>query len=125
MEDKIDIIVRTAESRVGKLEEDNVKKIDYGSEGNFSKLYSFATKQDRLFLYFGSCCAIFTGLGLPSFVFLIGDVINAFNHNESKEDALNKIKTISIIFLCIGNSSYNYFKLIIYDFYSFLHNILI
>jgi len=30
MEDKIDIIVRTAESRVGKLEEEEVKKIDYG-----------------------------------------------------------------------------------------------
>jgi hypothetical protein len=84
------------------LDEEIINKKELGSDLKFSKLYSFATKEDRVLLYVGLFCACLTGLGLPSFVFLIGDVINAFNPNSSNADALAEIKTISLIFLFIG-----------------------
>lgn len=53
-------------------------------------------------MYFGWLAACLTGLGIPSFIFLIGDVIDSFSPTNSKEDTLNKIKQITLIFTLIG-----------------------
>jgi hypothetical protein len=48
-------------------------------------------------MYIGWVAAFITGLGLPSFAFLIGDIVNSFNPNNPASDTLDKIKLISLI----------------------------
>ena len=65
-------------------------------------------------MYGGWAAAIISGLGMPSFVFLIGNVLDAFNDNtESPDQTLDHVKTLSGIFGIIGLgvwlSSYIYY----------------
>ena len=60
----------------------------------YSKLYSLASKQEKILMYIGWFFAAITGLGMPSFAFLFGDIMNAFG---TQLDTLNKIKKIAII----------------------------
>lgn len=46
--------------------------------------------------------AVITGLGLPSFVFLIGDLIDSFGPYVSPEDSLKKIKDLALIFTYVA-----------------------
>lgn len=46
--------------------------------------------------------AVLTGFALPSFVFLIGDVFDAFGPDIDARQALEDIKQITLIFLYIG-----------------------
>jgi ATP-binding cassette subfamily B (MDR/TAP) protein 1 len=69
-------------------------------------------------MYIGWAAASLTGLGLPSFVFLIGDVINSFDAvNTTPESMLDKIKILAIAFSCVGLFiyivSYIYFALLL------------
>ena len=43
-----------------------------------------------------------TGLGLPSFVFFLGDVIDSFGPTQDKYEALEVIKDITIKITLIG-----------------------
>lgn len=53
-------------------------------------------------MYVGWGCACFTGCGMPSFVFLIGNVIDSFKPDTSVDDTIKTINTISLIFTCVG-----------------------
>lgn len=44
----------------------------------YSKLYKYASGSDKILMYIGWLMACLTGTGMPSFVFLIGNVIDAF-----------------------------------------------
>lgn len=59
--------------REGKTKEAVLPSVPY------SKLYSYASKTDKIYLYIGWIASAITGLGMPSFVFLIGNVINSFD----------------------------------------------
>lgn len=68
-------------------------------------------------MYIGWAAACVTGLGLPSFVFLIGDVINSFNSNTTTPpQMLDKISRLSLIFTCVGVGIY----IFSYLYYAFL-----
>ena len=68
-------------------------------------------------MFLGWLAAFITGLGLPSFVFLIGDVINSFDpYKTDANELLNKIKLISLIYTIIGIGIF----IFSYVFYSFL-----
>ena len=68
-------------------------------------------------MYFGWIAAAITGLGLPAFVFLIGDLINSFDpNNKDPKDMLKMVKLLSMIFSIIGGGIF----LFSYVFYSFL-----
>jgi hypothetical protein len=68
-------------------------------------------------MYIGWVSAAMTGLGLPSFVFLIGDIINSFNPSNGPEEMLKKIKLIAWIEVVIGAGiwilSYIYFSFLL------------
>ena len=68
----------------------------------------------------GLIFACITGLGLPSFIFLVGDVINSFDPSVSRAEALKTMLKILYIFIGIGSGvwilSYLFYsKLIIFS----------
>jgi hypothetical protein len=76
-----------------------------------------ADRTDKLFLAIGFTSAICCGLGLPSFVFLFGDIADNFTGNAPPENILNSIKRVSklltIIGLAVWLCSYIYFTFLI------------
>ena len=62
----------------------------------------------------GYMTAILTGLGLPSFVFLFGDIVTSFTDQGNVLDALSKIALqMTIIGVFIWLTSYCYFSLLV------------
>lgn len=48
-------------------------------------------------MFLGWVFAALTGIGLPAFAFLMGDILNAFDPATSKEDMLDTISFIALI----------------------------
>ena len=69
---------------------------------SYSKMYQFASASDKALMYIGWICAAITGTGMPSFVFLIGDVIDSFKPTNTVESTLNTISKMSLIFTLVG-----------------------
>jgi hypothetical protein len=82
----------------------------------YSKLLAFATPYEMGMFYIGHICAIITGLALPSFSYLMGDVLDSFS-GTSREAQLEKIRITTIIFVVIGAGvwviSYIYWSLLV------------
>lgn len=53
-------------------------------------------------MVFGYILAILAGAGLPSFVFLIGYILDSFNPNESQGDQYDTISFMCLLFVIIG-----------------------
>lgn len=69
----------------------------------YSKLYSLASPADKLLMYIGCVSSCVTGLGMPSMVFLIGEIIDSFDpYRTTPEDMIKTIEKISLIFFLIG-----------------------
>ena len=62
-----------------------------------SKLLSLATKGERCILYLAWSCSTITGLVLPSFIFLLGPVFDAFGPEQSKDESLEQVQLVVII----------------------------
>lgn len=74
-------------------------------------MYSLGSKTDKIILYLGWLSSGITGLGMPSLVFLMGDIIDAYNsYTSTDEEMLDTIKqvclTLTIIGVVIGATSY-------------------
>jgi hypothetical protein len=67
-------------------------------------------------LYVGIISAIIAGIGLPSFIFILGDVMDTFSPNVSKLEGLKTIRGITLYYLYIGLGIW----LFSYLFYGFL-----
>jgi ABC-type multidrug transport system fused ATPase/permease subunit len=52
--------------------------------------------------YIGWVFAVLAGLGMPSFVFLMGNILDSFSPNSVPDDMINTIKRLSWILCCIG-----------------------
>jgi ABC transporter transmembrane region len=63
-------------------------------------LLTYADRSDKILITCGFLTAIITGLGLPSFVFLFGDIVNSFGPNTT--DVVGAIRPISIDMTIIG-----------------------
>ena len=50
----------------------------------------------------GWASACITGTGMPSFVFLIGNVIDSFKPTSTPADTIGVINQMSLIFTCVG-----------------------
>jgi ATP-binding cassette subfamily B (MDR/TAP) protein 1 len=75
---------------------------ELGPMVSYSKLYCLASTSDKLLMYFGWISASITGCGMPSFVFLIGDVIDSFSPTTKPEDTVETINRMSLIFTLVG-----------------------
>jgi hypothetical protein len=80
---------------------------------SYSKLYSLASPRDKLYMVIGHSAAAITGAGLPSFVFLMGEIIDSFNGSE--DEMLDAIKKMCVIMVIIGVVIW-FFSLIYYTF---------
>ncbi|CDW80084.1 abc transporter family protein [Stylonychia lemnae] len=65
-------------------------------------LLTFADRTDRLFLTIGFSSAILCGLGLPSFVFLFGDIADSFQGFMPVNEILDRITNVAMILTLIG-----------------------
>lgn len=74
-------------------------------------MMTHADGTDKFLIAVSLTMAIINGLGLPSFTFLYGNIINAFA--ETSEDMLDSVKTLAIELTIIGVgvwiTSYGYF----------------
>ena len=67
----------------------NIITKEVGGTGSFNeavsykKMLKFANKSDMILMYIGWVCALTAGVGMPSFVFLIGSIIDSFNSNTT------------------------------------------
>lgn len=66
-------------------------------------------------MYTGWIAACITGTGMPSFVFLIGNVIDSFKPTTSLDDTIKTISTMSLIFTLVGFAVW-FFSYILYSF---------
>lgn len=59
-------------------------------------MFTFADKTDKYLMAFGYGAAIATGIALPSFVFIMGTIVNSFGGNQTA--AINRacIQMVSI-----------------------------
>lgn len=81
---------------------DQVNKDSIKQGVNYSKLYSLANSGDKAIMTFGWTVALISGCGLPSFVFLIGWVIDSFDPSTTEEDRDEIISLMALIFTLIG-----------------------
>ena len=68
----------------------------------YSKLYDFASKREKLLMYIGWFASGLAGVGIPSFVFVIAEVIDSFNSSVSADEMLTTIRKSSLIFFGVG-----------------------
>lgn len=81
----------------------------------YSKLYTFASGSDKLLMWTGWISAMITGCGMPSFVFLIGNVIDSFKPTTSPDETVDTISLMSLIFTLVGIAVW-IFSLVMYSF---------
>lgn len=82
-------------------EEGGTKSLGAGVK--FSKLYSLASRSDMCLMYTGWLCSALSGFGMPSWVFLIGEILDTFNQvNNSPDEILKTIKMISAVQCGLG-----------------------
>ena len=79
-------------------------------------LLTFADSTDKLFLFIGFSSAILCGLGLPSFVFLFGDIADSFQGFMPVNEILDRITRVAMILTFIGLGVW----IFSYLFFSFL-----
>ena len=65
-------------------------------------VWTLADKGDRFYFIFGLISAALCGLGLPSFVFLFGDIADSFEGNMDPDKILDSIARVSKILTIIG-----------------------
>ncbi len=68
----------------------------------YFKLASLASGSDKLLMWIGWGSASVTGFGMPSFVFLIGDIIDSFKPTTKVEDTIEIVSRMSLIFTLVG-----------------------
>jgi ATP-binding cassette, subfamily B (MDR/TAP), member 1 len=77
-------------------------------------LLTYADRTDKVLMTLGYLTSIITGLGLPSFVFLFGDIVDDFG---SKFDIVEAIRPMAIELVIIGAfiwlTSYLYFVFLV------------
>ena len=67
---------------------------------DFTSLFRFATNQDILLIVIGSICAAASGVALPAFAILWGDMTDSFG--KGSDELENAGKGIMLNFIYIG-----------------------
>jgi len=80
-------------------------------------MWTLADSTDRMYFILGMISAALCGLGLPSFVFLFGDIADTFEGGMNPDEILTSItrvaKILSFIGLGIWLGSYLFFSFFI------------
>jgi len=65
-------------------------------------VWTFADSSDKFYWIAGVIASALCGLGLPSFVFLFGDIADTFEGGMDRDAILQAIKRVSLILSIIG-----------------------
>jgi len=65
-------------------------------------VWTFADSSDKFYWISGVIASALCGLGLPSFVFLFGDIADTFEGGMNRDEILKAIKRVSMILSIIG-----------------------
>eukprot|EP00349_Pseudokeronopsis_sp_Brazil_P012014 CAMPEP_0202979166 /NCGR_PEP_ID=MMETSP1396-20130829/85396_1 /ASSEMBLY_ACC=CAM_ASM_000872 /TAXON_ID= /ORGANISM="Pseudokeronopsis sp., Strain Brazil" /LENGTH=67 /DNA_ID=CAMNT_0049718479 /DNA_START=6 /DNA_END=209 /DNA_ORIENTATION=- len=57
----------------------------------YSKLYCLASGYEIFLMIFAYFWAVLAGLGMPAFVFIFGDILDAFDPTEDPDEMLDTI----------------------------------
>lgn len=68
----------------------------------YGKLMSLATPAEKTMMVFGHIFSAITGASLPVFSFLMGNVFDSFGPATSREEQMDTVRNITIIFVFIG-----------------------
>eukprot|EP00347_Sterkiella_histriomuscorum_P015933 403355132 len=114
--DKQDIIKQLLSQSRGRIEAANLAKEAATEQVPYSKLLmTYADRTDKFLMAGGFICSFATGAGMPSMVFLMGDIINTFQDGStSVVEALKPtVITLASIGLFIWLVTYLYFVLLV------------
>lgn len=90
----------------------------------YSKLYTFANTSDRLLMAIGIVSSTIMGFGMPSFVFLIGEILDSFGAAAVDPDkSLRTISKMSLIFACVGAGIWIFSYISYYAFIMFSESV--
>ena len=112
-EDRIDQLLYLVNQKV---ESHKAEKAKSQEQAPYSQiLTTFADGKDKALIGLGYATAIITGLGLPSFVFIFGDIINSFGPNQ--KNVVDAMRPIAIQMTVIGAfiwlTTYLYFTFLV------------
>ena len=94
----IDLLIRKIDSQIDLKGQATSDK----EAVTYSKLMSLATPQEKLMMIFGHIFSALTGAALPVFSYLMGNVFDSFGPSHSRDEQLNTVRNITIIFVGIG-----------------------
>ena len=81
------------------------KEIDDEASAPYKKiLLTFADRKDKIMMVFGYIFSIASGLGIPSFSYILGDVIRVFTTPGG--DMIQRIIPIVVRFIIIGSGMF-------------------
>lgn len=84
-----------------RLEATKLEKEAASEQVPYSKiLLTFANRTDKILMALGFTMAAITGAGMPSMVFLMGDIINSFT--DGATNMVEVVKPMVIVLACIG-----------------------
>mmetsp|Transcript_30437 Transcript_30437/g.29817 ORF Transcript_30437/g.29817 Transcript_30437/m.29817 type:complete len:158 (-) Transcript_30437:1896-2369(-) len=87
---------------------DNLITKDGGSQKTvgpgvkYSKLYCLADKFEIFLMVGGWVHAAIAGLGMPFFVFVFGDILDAFNPDKDPDEMLEEVNFACLLIVVIG-----------------------
>ncbi|CDW84334.1 abc transporter [Stylonychia lemnae] len=93
------------------LRQEKKAKTDLAPYGKI--LLTYADKNDKIMITVGYIFSILTGIGLPSFVFLFGDIVNSFTDGNILEGIKPTCLQFAIIGAVIWVTSYFYYALLV------------
>lgn len=98
--DPVEVLMRQVDSTINR---ERTGTNTMGPAVPYSKLYCLASRSDKTLMIIGWIFASIAGFGMPSFVFLIGNVIDSFDVNKSTPDMmLDTISFMSLLFALVG-----------------------
>jgi hypothetical protein len=103
-EERTHMIIRQVKNKIDHMEP-SLKVAEKGSKVKnsvtYKKLISMATNQDLCYMYTGWVFAALTGIGMPVWAVLIGDLFDAFGPIDPVE-GFEQIKFFSLVIFLVG-----------------------
>lgn len=91
------VLQKTDEMIQDEIDGKNKPMVPYGK-----LIWTLADKSDRVFFILGCISSALCGLGLPSFVFLFGDIADSFEGHMDPKEILASITRVSKLLALIG-----------------------
>ena len=103
--DRAQMIIRQVENKIAHMDPalKSAKQIDdVSNQISFSELISVATRQEMCYMYAGWFFSALTGIGMPIWAVLMGDLFDGFGPTQDPDEAFETIKELCLIITLVG-----------------------